>query len=100
MTFTDRVYQIVRRIPPGQVSTYADIAVLAGSPQAARAVGNAMKRNVDPRVVPCHRVVGSNGSMHGYAFGEGVSTKLELLGKEGVALSGNKVDLTISRWRV
>jgi methylated-DNA-protein-cysteine methyltransferase related protein len=99
MAFTDDVYEIVKQIPPGKVATYGDVAEMAGSPKAVRAVGNAMKRNVDPSIIPCHRVVGSDGSMHGYAFGEGVSTKRELLTKEGVVFAGENVDLAASRWR-
>jgi O-6-methylguanine DNA methyltransferase len=97
-TFTGKVYEVVATIPPGKVATYGQVAALAGSPGAARAVGNAMKHNSDTERVPCHRVVGSDGSMHGYAFGQGISTKLELLKEEGVALEGERVDLTLSGW--
>jgi len=98
VTFTDSVYEFVKMIPSGKVATYADVAEMAGSPKAVRAVGNAMKRNADPGTIPCHRVVGSDGSMHGYAFGKGVTTKRELLASEGVVFAGANVDLTASRW--
>jgi methylated-DNA-protein-cysteine methyltransferase related protein len=96
--FYKKVYEIVKQIPVGKVLTYQDVARLAGSPGASRAVGTAMKNNPDNEVVPCHRVVGSDGSMHGYAFG-GVSSKFEKLTAEGVVFKGQKVDLTMSRWK-
>src|SRR5438105_4946284 len=95
-TFTQQVYKVVQRIPAGKVATYGQVAQLAGSPGAARAVGTAMKHNPDMSVIPCHRVVGSDGSMHGYAFGEGVTTKEQMLKREGVSFAGSKVDLTVS----
>jgi methylated-DNA-protein-cysteine methyltransferase-like protein len=96
MSFTDRVYEIVAQIPAGKVATYSDVAAMAGSPGASRAVGSAMRNNPDPSRVPCHRVVGADGRMHGYAFG-GESAKVALLEKEGVILVGDRVDLTVSR---
>ena len=99
MSFTDSVYAIVKQIPAGKVATYADVAASAGSPGAARAVGMAMKQNPDPAAVPCHRVVGSDGRMHGYAFGDGVTTKRALLAQEGVRFKGDRVDLEVSAWR-
>lgn len=97
-SFTQRVYEIVAGIPAGKVATYGQVAALAGSPGAARAVGNAMKHNPDSERVPCHRVVGSDGRMHGYAFGKGEPTKLQLLRDEGVVLAGDRVDLARSGW--
>jgi methylated-DNA-protein-cysteine methyltransferase-like protein len=95
--FTEKVYEIVARIPAGKVATYGDVARLAGQPGAARAVGTAMSHNRDTERVPCHRVVGSDGSMHGYAFG-GEVRKIEMLEREGVAMRGSRVDLAHSRW--
>lgn len=96
-SFFQRVYEIVKQIPSGKVLTYQDVARLAGSPGASRAVGTAMKNNPDKNIIPCHRVVGSGGKMHGYAFG-GESIKVELLAKEGVRFKSGKVDLEFSRW--
>lgn len=96
--FTETVYAIVRRIPAGQVATYGDIAAIAGRPGAARAVGSAMRRNPDNADVPCHRVVGSDGAMHGFAFG-GITTKQSKLRAEGASIRNGKVDLAASRWR-
>ncbi len=98
MTFTESVYEIVARIPAGRVATYQDVAALAGSPGASRAVGSAMRNNPDMKEVPCHRVVGSTGAMHGYAFG-GVATKEAKLQDEGVVINKGKVDLSASRWQ-
>ncbi|MCC6290960.1 MGMT family protein [Candidatus Nomurabacteria bacterium] len=78
--FSSRVRDIVRRIPRGQVLTYKQVAILAGSPQASRAVGNIMKGNYD-KDVPCHRVIRSDGKTGGYNGGE--SKKRELLLGEG-----------------
>lgn len=96
-TFFSKVYEIVSRIPKGKVSTYKDIATLAGSPNASRAVGMAMKNNANPHTIPCNRVVSSDGSMRGYSMG-GVNVKMQMLQKEGVIFIGEKVDLKRSRW--
>ena len=72
-------------VPRGQVATYADLARRVGSPNAARAVGNAMRTNPIPIVIPCHRIVGSNGSLTG--FGGGLDVKARLLGLEGAAFA-------------
>ena len=92
-TFASKVYAIAQKIPVGKVATYGQLAALAGNPRAARAVGGLMKKNPDRNVVPCHRVVASNGALTGYAFGKGISTKREILLKEGICFSGEKVDL-------
>ena len=67
--FERRVYAVVRRIPKGQMRSYRWVAQRLGNPRLARAVGNALNRNPWPKIVPCHRVVRSNGSLGGYAFG-------------------------------
>ena len=63
--FPFRVLSLVRRIPPGRVATYGDIARMAGHPGAARAVGNVM-RNCNRPDVPCHRVIAAGGRLGGY----------------------------------
>lgn len=92
--FTARVYKIVSGIPKGKVMTYGQVAKLAGSPGAARAVGMCMRNNKDTKAVPCHRVVGATGKLTGYAYGNGIPTKQKMLAKEGVKFKGNIVDLT------
>lgn len=96
-SFYSKVYDVVQKIPIGKVATYKQIAKLAGNENACRAVGTAMKNNPDMTIIPCHRVVGSDGTMHGYSAGQGVSTKIEMLKKEGVSFVGNQVNLEISK---
>ena len=79
--FQEKVFSIVRKIPKGKVMTYKEVAVKAGKPGAARAVGSIMKTNHDLQI-PCHRVIRSDGKMGGYNRG-GITKKLEILKKEG-----------------
>jgi methylated-DNA-[protein]-cysteine S-methyltransferase len=82
--FTRRVLLACRAIPFGRTRTYADLAREVGRPQAARAVGQVMRRNPMPLVIPCHRVVGSNGSLVGFAGGaRALDLKASLLALEG-----------------
>ena len=96
--FTQKVYALARSIPKGKVATYGQLAALAGSPGAARAVGMAMRCNPDIPATPCHRVVASDGSLTGYSAGKGISTKRAMLETEGVSFKGAKVDLARSQW--
>jgi methylated-DNA-[protein]-cysteine S-methyltransferase len=90
MTFNQRAWALCARVPKGKVTTYAEIARGLGSPRASRAVGNAMNKNPYAPGVPCHRVVGSNGALTGYAGG--LPKKAEMLEKEGVDVrSGRRV---------
>lgn len=82
--FTKAVYEVVAAIPAGAVRTYGDVAGQLNRPGAARAVGRAMATNPFPIVIPCHRVVGSNGSLTGFAGG--VEMKAEMLRMEGALL--------------
>ncbi|MCA0359105.1 MAG: methylated-DNA--[protein]-cysteine S-methyltransferase [Proteobacteria bacterium] len=74
-----RVYAIARAIPPGETSTYGEMARAMGEPGGARAVGKALGENPWPIVVPCHRVLGSSGSMGGFSAPGGSTTKARLL---------------------
>lgn len=98
MSFRDKVYEVTKKIPPGKVATYKQIAILSGNPNASRAVGMCMKTNPFAPIVPCHRVVASNGKLTGYSAGNGITTKMELLLFEGVKFKNDKVDLKISQW--
>ncbi len=80
-TFTEKVLDVVRKIPKGKVLTYKQVAERAGSPGASRAVGSIMKANYLPDV-PCHRVIRSDGSAGEYNRG-GTKAKIALLKKEG-----------------
>jgi len=97
-TFSQKVYALTRMIPKGKVATYGQIAALAGSPRAARAVGALMANNPDMTTTPCHRVVGADGSLIGYSGSGGVAAKMQILKKEGVHFEKNKVHLTKSQW--
>lgn len=68
-TFSERVYALVQKIPAGKVATYQQIAILAGNRKASRAVGMCMKKNTHPEIIPCHRIVASDGKLRRYAFG-------------------------------
>lgn len=83
--FQQQVWRALQEIPYGETVTYADIAVRIGRPLAVRAVGMANHRNPLPIVVPCHRVIGKNGSLTGYAGG--LELKSSLLNMEA-AFSG------------
>jgi O-6-methylguanine DNA methyltransferase len=86
----------VRRIPQGRVSTYGDIAALAGSPQAWRAVGTIMRECRDP-VTPCHRVIGAGGALGGYS---NLQLKRELLRAESIEVGPNRVrNFSSIRWQ-
>lgn len=85
--FERLVLEHLRRIPKGQVRTYGDIAKEIGYPGAARAVGNACAKNPVPLVVPCHRVVRSDGGLGGYSLRGGPTLKRRLLADEGVDIS-------------
>ncbi|NQE06697.1 Methylated-DNA--protein-cysteine methyltransferase [ANME-1 cluster archaeon GoMg1] len=88
--FQDAVLNLVKQIPEGKVTTYGEIArELTGSVRAARAVGQAVATNPYPIVVPCHRVVRSDGDIGGYS--SGVEKKIKLLSAEGVEIKGRKV---------
>jgi O-6-methylguanine DNA methyltransferase len=86
--FFAKVLSIVRRIPPGRVATYGDVAAMAGHPRAARAVGNIM-RGCNRPDVPCHRVIAAGGRLGGYGGNEVL--KRALLAAEGVVVSGARV---------
>jgi methylated-DNA-[protein]-cysteine S-methyltransferase len=86
--FEREVYRAVRNIIPGRVMTYGEVAEAIGRPRAARGVGSAMAANPLPIIIPCHRVVGSSGTMTGYSAPGGVDTKKMLLVMEGVELAG------------
>ncbi|MDO4572966.1 MAG: methylated-DNA--[protein]-cysteine S-methyltransferase [Clostridia bacterium] len=93
-----RLYDIVRRIPPGRVATYGQIAAMAGHPRAARVVGGAMRLCADPSV-PCQRVVCAAGRLAGGFGAGGAAEQAMLLRMEGVPfLPDGRVDLARCRW--
>ena len=87
-SFSQKVLLLCKKIPKGKVSTYKEIAKTLNT-GAYRAVGNAMNKNPYAPVVPCHRVISSNGNIGGFALG--VKKKTEMLKKEGIEVINNKV---------
>lgn len=81
-----RVHAAARAIPPGSTRTYGDLARALGDGALARSVGQAMGRNPWPIVVPCHRVLGSDGTLTGFSAHGGIATKRRMLAIEGVRL--------------
>jgi len=88
MNFYEKCYELLKQIPKGKVTTYKEIAKALNT-EAYRAVGSAMKNNPDPVKVPCHRVVKTDGSLGGYAYGE--IKKKSLLKEEGVKVKNGKI---------
>ena len=74
--FQQKVYNFVRTIPKGRTATYKEVAIAIGHPKAFRAVGNALNKNPFAPVVPCHRVIRSNGEIGGFASGTRNKVKL------------------------
>ncbi len=88
MGFSRKVYDLCRKIPKGKVTTYKIIAEKLGT-MAYRAVGNALHRNPYAPKVPCHRVVGRDGRLVGFA--QGIRKKKQMLEAEGVRIKGGRV---------
>ena len=88
MNFNQQCYKLLSQIPEGKISTYKEIAK-ALSTKAYRAVGNAMAKNPNPIITPCHRVINNNGLIGGY--GLGVDKKIILLQKEGITIRNGRV---------
>ena len=86
-SFQREALQAVYRIPYGETRTYIDIAREINRPLAYRAVGAANAMNPMPLVIPCHRVIGADGKLHGYVGGEGLPTKEWLLRLEGAVMA-------------
>ena len=94
----EKIYEVVKQIPYGQVATYGQIAALAGNKRWARVVGYALHVNPDPDHIPCYRVVNREGRVSdAFAFGGG-NRQVELLKAEGVEFGGDCVDLEQYQW--
>jgi methylated-DNA-[protein]-cysteine S-methyltransferase len=91
--FQIKVWTALQKIPYGETSSYGELAVMIGNPKACRAVGMANNRNPITIIIPCHRVIGHNGSLTGY--GGGLELKQKLLDLETLTMlsgKGNKRD--------
>lgn len=87
-SFNQKVWNLTKKIPKGKVTTYKIIAEKLKT-KAYRAVGNALNKNPFSPLVPCHRVVGSDGSLTGFA--KGLKKKREILIREGISIKGGKI---------
>jgi methylated-DNA-[protein]-cysteine S-methyltransferase len=91
------VYDLLTKIPSGKVVSYGDIAKALGHPKSSRAIGRILSHNPNPIIVPCHRVVKSNGKIGGFAYGE--KKKMDLLEEEGIKVKNGLVkDFNNSRF--
>lgn len=89
--FNNNCYELLKKIPKGKVTTYKALAEALNS-RAYRAIGNAMNKNENAPIIPCHRVINSNGNIGGYALG--IKRKIEILKKEGIEIKNNRIDLS------
>lgn len=90
MNFSQRVLNLTRKIPKGKVTTYKNIAEKLNT-RACRAVGNALRHNDKPIIIPCHRVIKSDGTVGGYSGKKNSNKKIQFLRKEGVEIRKGKV---------
>jgi len=88
-TFQKKVLSVAKTIPRGEVRTYKWVAKECGAPGASRAVGSALSKNAKPFIIPCHRVIRSDGKVGGFVFGE--SRKVKLLKSEGLTVERGTV---------
>ena len=89
MNLEDKVYKKLLEVPPGMVTTYGELARAVGLKNGQRAIGRIMNKNPYPAIIPCHRVINSNGKIGGYAWGEKIKTNM--LSKEGVKIKNGKI---------
>ena len=89
MTLSTKVYKKLLQVPEGNVTTYSDLAKAVGLKNGQRVIGAIMKKNPFPVIVPCHRVVKSNGKIGGYVYGERV--KSQILAREGIKIKAGRI---------
>lgn len=89
MNLEQKVYKKLTEVPQGKVTTYVDLAKAVGLKNGQRVIGQIMKKNPYPVIIPCHRVVKSDGKVGGYAFGEDIKTNM--LQKEGIKIHDGKI---------
>lgn len=99
MSVFEKIYSVVCKIPKGKVSTYGQVALLAGNPRWARVVGYALHNNPTPFLIPCHRVVNREGKVaDAFAFGGG-DTQRNILEEEGIVFRNDgTIDLKVYGW--
>ena len=89
MNLDKLVYKKLAEVPKGKVTTYSELANAVGLKNGQRAIGQIMKKNPFPVIIPCHRVVKSDGNVGGYAYGGEVKTNM--LEKEGIKIKDGKI---------
>ena len=89
MTLSTKVYRQLLRVPEGKVTTYGDLAKAVGLENGQRVIGMIMKKNPFPVIIPCHRVVKSDGKIGGYVYGERVKSNMLL--KEGIKIKDGQI---------
>ena len=91
MRIKEKIYKKLLQVPSGKITTYGELSRSIGLENGQRIVGQIMKKNPFPVIIPCHRVVKSNGSIGGYAFGANI--KQNMLLKEGINVKNNKIEI-------
>ena len=89
MTLSTRVYKKLLQVPKGKITTYGELSKAVGLKNGQRAIGMIMKKNPFPVIVPCHRVVKSDGKVGGYVYGERVKSRM--LVNEGIKIKDGKI---------
>ena len=89
MKLEEKVYKKLLEVPKGKVTTYGELAKAIGLKNGQRVIGRIMNKNPYPVIVPCHRVIKSNGKIGGYAWGEKVKSKM--LSNEGIKIKDGKI---------
>ena len=89
MNLEQQVYKKLSEVPQGKVTTYGELAKAVGLKNGQRIIGQIMKKNPYPVIIPCHRVVKSDGKVGGYAYGEAI--KSSMLKKEGIKIQDGKI---------
>ena len=89
MKLEEKVYKKLLEVPKGKVTTYGDLAKAIGLKNGQRVIGKIMNKNPYPAIIPCHRVIKSDGKIGGYAWGEKVKAKM--LSNEGIKIKNGKI---------
>ena len=89
MNLDKEIYKKLLEVPEGKITTYGELAKAVGFTNGQRAIGKIMNKNPYPVIIPCHRVVKSDGKVGGYAYGEEI--KIKILKKEGIKIKDGKI---------
>lgn len=89
MNLDQKIYKKLLEVPKGKITTYGELAKAVGLKNGQRAVGKIMNKNPYPVIIPCHRVVKSDGKIGGYAYGQEI--KSDMLTKEGIIIKNGKI---------